>query len=82
VAAEQSVKSETIEKFEENADLVARASKALTEVLKKEPDAILIGYESQGKVGVCAIPGSYALARGLSEMLYDLLHPAEEEEDD
>ncbi len=81
MAPKADLKAQVLEKFEENADIVQRATKALTEVLKREPDAVLIAYEANGRVGCVAVPSSFALAKGLSEMVFDLLHPDDTEEE-
>ena len=75
-------KEEAVARFTAQADLTEKAMAALSAALKKEPDAIMIAYEADGKVGVTGVPYSYALLRGMSELAFDLLHPEVEGEEE
>lgn len=71
-----------LESFNEANDLALRAHKALQEILKLSPRAIMFVYETDDALRITTVPFSKALAKGLADAAYEMMWPVMEVEEE
>lgn len=69
-----------IEQFAEQTNLEVKAMEAMTEIVKRAPQSILIAWEDDEGVSVTTIPNSKVLARGMADILFEMLIAKDDEE--
>lgn len=74
-------KTEAIEQFQEIVDLERKVSKVISEVLARQPRALVIAWEDAEGTKVTSIPFSENLVKGMVDTLFDMVFKEADESD-
>lgn len=72
-------KAEAIEQFQEMVDLDRRVAKVISEVMARQPLAVMIAWEDAEGTKVTSIPFSANLVKGMVDTLFDMVFKEAEE---
>lgn len=75
-------KAEAIEQFQEMVDLDRRVAKVISEVMARQPLAVMIAWEDAEGTKVTSIPFSANLVKGMVDTLFDMVFKEPEEPDE
>lgn len=75
-------KAEAIEQFQEMVDLDRRVAKVISEVMARQPLAVMIAWEDAEGTKVTSIPFSANLVKGMVDTLFDMVFEKQDEADD
>lgn len=75
-------KAEAIEQFQEMADLDRRVAKVISEVMARQPLAVMIAWEDAEGTKVTSIPFSANLVKGMVDTLFDMVFKDSDESDE
>lgn len=75
-------KAEAIEQFQEMADLDRRVAKVISEIMARQPFAVMIAWEDSEGTKVTSVPFSANLVKGMADTFYDMVFKEPEEPDD
>lgn len=75
-------KAEAIEQFQEMVDLDRRVAKVISEVMARQPLAVMIAWEDAEGTKVTSIPFSANLVKGMVDTLFDMVFKELEEPDE
>lgn len=74
-------KAEAIEQFQEMVDLDRRVAKVISEVMARQPLAVMIAWEDAEGTKVTSIPFSANLVKGMTDTLFDMVFKESDEPD-